>query len=70
MADERRHTLTITIDSKKIVYQWSVNNGNPDEYPEDIPETNIRIELQIAKIFHKILNLLKTDKDLFQREDY
>ena len=31
---------------------------------------NIRVELGIAKVFHKALNLLKAEKDLFQKEDF
>jgi hypothetical protein len=31
---------------------------------------NIRIELGIARVFHKVLNLIKTNTDLFQKEDF
>lgn len=31
---------------------------------------NIRIELKITQVFHKVLNMIKGNPDLFQREDF
>ena len=36
----------------------------------DNAANNIRVELGIAKVFHKVLNLIKTERDLFQKEDF
>lgn len=37
---------------------------------DDTKANNIRVELGIAKVFHKVLNLIKTDSELFQKEDF
>jgi hypothetical protein len=37
---------------------------------DDTAANNIRVELGIAKVFHKVLNLIKTERDLFQKEDF
>jgi len=48
---------------------------NDAQSPFDIDDNdnaanNIRVELGIAKVFHKVLNLIKTERDLFQKEDF
>lgn len=48
---------------------------NDAQYPFDTDDNdnaanNIRVELGIAKVFHKVLNLIKTERDLFQKEDF
>ena len=48
---------------------------NDAQSPFDIEDNdnaanNIRVELGIAKVFHKVLNLIKTERDLFQKEDF
>lgn len=37
---------------------------------DDTKANNIRVELGIAKVFHKVLNLIKTERELFQKEDF
>lgn len=43
----------------------SIDTGEDDSLPN-----NIRIELGITKVFHKVLNLIKSEPDLFQKEDF
>ena len=43
----------------------SIDTGEDDSIPN-----NIRIELGITKVFHKVLNLIKSEPDLFQKEDF
>ncbi len=37
---------------------------------DDTNANNIRVELGIAKVFHKVLNLIKIERELFQKEDF
>lgn len=79
MAVENNIELIIHVDSNKITYQYSKTNGEERKYPADeYQEETIRVELQVARTFHKILNYLylkkdfveKEDKDIFQKEDF
>jgi hypothetical protein len=70
MAIENNIELTICLGSTSILYEFSQNDGEPKPYSDNLEEKTIRIELQVARTFHKILGLLKTEKDLFQKEDY
>lgn len=70
MAIENNIELTICLGSTSILYEYSQNDGEPKPYSGDLVEKTIRIELQVARTFHKILGFLKTEKDLFQKEDY
>jgi hypothetical protein len=36
----------------------------------DKADNNLRVEYGIAKVFHKVLNLIKADPDLFQKDDF
>lgn len=42
-----------------------IDTGDDDSIPN-----NIRIELGITRVFHKVLNLIKSEPDLFQKEDF
>jgi hypothetical protein len=65
-------TIQISIDGKNLVFD---KNNDPGNIPFDTGENdadghNVRIELGIAKVFHKVLNFIKTDPELFQRQDF
>lgn len=71
MAMDNNIELVITMDSNRIMYEYIKTNGEEKKYdPDEYEEKTIRIELQIARTFHKILNLLSIEKDLFQKEDF
>ena len=42
-----------------------IDTGDDDSIPN-----NIRIELGITRVFHKVLNLIKSEPELFQKEDF
>jgi len=46
-----------------------INGSEKTEDPES-QVTNIWVELKTAKVFHKVLNLIKSDDNLFQDEDF
>jgi hypothetical protein len=65
-------TIQISIDGKNLVFD---KNNDPGNIPFDTGENdadghNVRIELGIAKVFHKVINFIKTDPELFQRQDF
>lgn len=69
---ENINNLQVSIEKSKIVFIRNSYGGDAefDTANDDVNPRNIRIELEIAKVFHKVLNLIKTDPDLFQREDF
>lgn len=66
-------SIQIWVEGPKIVF---CKNKNPNDQTfdpsgwDDFSEFNVRIELEIAKVFHKVLNLIKADQDLFQKQDF
>ena len=77
MAANNYINIKINIKQGKICFTKVENDKgeNGIESPFDIEDNdsnanNIRVELGIAKVFHKVLNLIKTERDLFQKEDF
>lgn len=77
MAANNYINIKINIKDRKILFTKFENDKgeNGGESPFDIEDddsgaNNIRVELGIAKVFHKVLNLIKTERDLFQKEDF
>ena len=77
MANYNYINIKINIKQGNICFTKLENDKSPNdtEYPFDIEDNdnnanNIRVELGIAKVFHKVLNLIKTERDLFQKEDF
>lgn len=69
MAVENNIELIIHVDSDKILFEYTKTNGPGKKYaPDEYNEDTIRIELQVAKTFHKVLNYLYLKKDIFQRK--
>jgi hypothetical protein len=73
MAEKEIITIEISIDGKKLIFDKN-NYKSPlpfvDTEEDDADGQNIRIELGIAKVFHKVLDFIKTDTDLFQKQDF
>jgi hypothetical protein len=72
MPSENSINIQISIDGNNLVFD---QDNDPGKVPFDTGENdadgnNVRIELGIAKIFHKVLNFIKTDPELFQRQDF
>jgi len=59
----KNEDIYFTKDENKASYTFSLDD-------DDTSKNNIRVELGIAKVFHKVLNLIKTERDLFQKEDF
>ena len=71
MSFENDIELVIHVDSDKILFEYTKTNGPGKKYaPDEYNEETIRIELQVAKTFHKVLNYLYLKKDIFQKEDF
>lgn len=65
-------TIQISINGKKLIFDKN-NYKSPVDFnteDDDSDDQNVRIELGIAKVFHKVLNFIKTDSDLFQKQDF
>lgn len=65
--------IKINIEQKGISFTKDELQAPPSLFETDDDDTaanNIRVELGIAKVFHKVLNLIKTERDLFQKEDF
>ncbi|NIJ55436.1 CHAT domain-containing protein [Dyadobacter arcticus] len=76
MAENNFVNLRISIGKEKITFIDKLLSANDvsfnlDDNSENTPiAKNIRIELGIAKVFHKVLNLIKAERDLFQKQDF
>lgn len=76
MTDGNYTNIEIRIEKDQIFFKSLVGDSIVDDAAADYntdnskPDYNIRIELSISKVFHKVLNLIKNDQDLFQKEDY
>ncbi len=64
--------IKINIQKEDICFTKDENPAPPSPFSLDDNDSsnNIRVELGIAKIFHKVLNLIKTERDLFQKQDF
>ena len=65
--------IKINIQKEDICFTKDENPAPPSPFSlddNDFSSNNIRVELGIAKVFHKVLNLIKTERDLFQKEDF
>ena len=65
--------IRINIKKEDICFTKDENPAPPSPFSlddNDASTNNIRVELGIAKVFHKVLNLIKTERDLFQKEDF
>ncbi|WP_339071001.1 CHAT domain-containing protein [Chitinophaga sp. 212800008-4] len=65
--------IKINFKDGNIHFTKDENPGPPSPFDTDEDDdkvNNVRVELGIAKVFHKVLNLIKADADLFQREDF
>jgi hypothetical protein len=71
-------SLSINVQKKSVACRLGSGNSS---YPSQISDsedaedpdnqvTNIRVELKTAKVFHKVLNIIKSDDNLFQNEDF
>jgi hypothetical protein len=65
--------IKISIRKDNICFTKDENSAPPSPFSlddDDSSSNNIRVELGIAKVFHKVLNLIKTESRLFQKEDF
>lgn len=65
--------IKINIQKEFICFTKDENSAPPSPFSlddNDSSSNNIRVELGIAKVFHKVLNLIKTESRLFQKEDF
>jgi hypothetical protein len=73
MAGNNYLNIKINIQKEDICFTKDENPAPPSPFSlddNDSSSNNIRVELGIAKVFHKVLNLIKTERDLFQKEDF
>ncbi|MBK8549947.1 MAG: CHAT domain-containing protein [Ignavibacteria bacterium] len=76
MSERNYRNIEIHIEKEEVTFRALVGDALVDDGAADYntdnskPDYNIRIELSISKVFHKVLNLIKNDQDLFQKEDY
>lgn len=81
MAEGDIITIRIGINGSNLVFDnspdprktsFDEDSGNVDfnTRDNDSADNNVRIELGIAKIFHKVLRFIKDDPDLFQKQDF
>ena len=71
--DSNYLNLRINIDNENICFTVDKNQASLLHFSlddNDSANNNIRVEFGIAKVFHKVLNLIKTERDLFQKEDF
>jgi len=72
MSSKEITTIQISIEGKNLIFDKNNDKGKVDfnTSEDDSNENNVRIELGIAKVFHKVLNFIKTDSDLFQKQEF
>jgi len=72
MAAKEITTIEISIEGKKLIFDKNNDKSKVDfdTGVDDGNENNVRIELGIAKVFHKVLNFIKTDTELFQKQEF
>jgi hypothetical protein len=73
MAIKNYINIKINIDNGGICFTKDENPAPPAHFDiddNDSAANNIRVELGIAKVFHKVLNLIRNERDLFQKEDF
>jgi hypothetical protein len=70
MAKVNYINLKINIQQGSIFFTKDEVQAQFDIEEDENAANNIHVELGIAKVFHKVLNLIKTERDLFQKEDF
>src|SRR6266496_4359334 len=69
MASKDKYDLSVSIKGEEIFFELStLNPGN--ESDDKLGLDTMRVEMTIAKIFHKLINYLNVEKDLFEKEDF
>src|SRR5687767_12256962 len=57
----------VLFGAKKIIFKYESTSGQVEEPFE---KDGLRIQIHVSKIFHKILNFISAEKELFQKEDF
>lgn len=64
-------TIQLSLKRNNLVFD---KNNKPKtvsfEIGDDEGENNVRIELSVAKVFHKVLNFIREDSEIFQKEEF
>ena len=69
MTGKDKYDLSVSIKGEEIFFELStLNPGN--ESDDKLGLDTMRVEMTIAKIFHKLINYLNVEKDLFEKEDF
>jgi hypothetical protein len=69
MPNNDKYDLSVTIKGENIFFEVSTLNpgrGTDDELGLD----TLRIEMTTARIFHKLINYISEDKELFEKDDF
>jgi hypothetical protein len=68
MSSTKKFDINLDIGPTKIVFEISDVSLQPVQ--DDIKPDKLRLEIHVAKLFHKVLNFISTERDLFQRDDF
>lgn len=75
MADNKHINIKINFKDGNICFSKNENKKDNEMPPspfkiDDKADNNLYVEYGIAKVFHKVLNLIKEDPELFQEDDF
>ena len=69
MADKDKYDLSVSIIGDEIFFELStLNPGSGSE--DNLGLDTLRIEMTTARIFHKLINYISDDKELFEKDDF
>jgi len=70
MAGKDKYDLSVSIKGEEIFFELSTLNPGNASSDDKLGLDTMRVEMTIAKIFHKLINYLNVEKDLFEKEDF
>lgn len=75
MADNKHINIKINFKDGNICFTKNENKRDNEMPPspfkiDDKTDNNLYVEYGIAKVFHKVLNLIKEEPELFQEDDF